>query len=233
MNSIRNIFCWLANLLARYLLRLSRKCHNKAKPTFSLADCVEFHSELDRQAVGMESVYTIQMQLFGSGPDNVDLLNRSGSNVFSYFESLADQYIVLKLSSLTDKRMVGGRETLSVKRLRYMLRYVQENDDLLTPEFFEQFDVLAADLGQKVSATRRFRHRHVAHIDSEAAHSRLWEPLTNGQIRDAMRALYELLNHVEYTIKGGSKSEYAGLLLPYDSDGNKLLTLLRLADDAK
>ena len=48
-----------------------------------------------------------------------------------------------------------------------------------------------------------------------------------------MEALYELLNHVEYTIMGGCRTNYEGMLLPYDSDGNKLLGLLKLADEAQ
>ena len=80
-----------------------------------------------------------------------------------------------------------------------------------------------------MSATRKFRNRHVAHLDLEQGQAIEWVPLTNGQIREAMEALYKLLNHVEYTIMGGCKT---GMLLPSESDGNKLLELLKLADEA-
>ena len=172
------------------------------------------------------------MQLFGAGPENVELLNRSGSNVFAYLESLTGQHIILKLSAMTDDRVVAGHENLSVKQLRYMLRCVPDNQHLLTAEFFKGFDRLVKDLGSKVSATRQFRNKHVAHLDLELGQAREWVPLTNGQIREAMEALYQLLNHVEYTIMGGCKTEYAGMLLPSESDGNKLLGLLKLADEA-
>ena len=197
-----------------------------------MVDSIKLLRDLQRQAVSIESVYAVQMQLFGTGPENVELLNRSGSNVFAYFESLADWYIIVKLSAMTEDKVVGVRETLSVKRLRYMLHRVPNNQHLLTTEFFKEFDRLAADLGLKMSATRQFRHRHVAHLDLQQVQAREWVPLTNGQIREAMEALYKLLNHVEYAIMGGCKTEYAGMLLPSDSDGNKLLGLLKLADEA-
>ena len=199
---------------------------------FTMVDSIKLLRDLQRQAVSIESVYAVQMQLFGTGPENVELLNRSGSIVFAYFESLADQYIILKLSAMTERQFVARRETLSVKRLRYMLCRVPDNQHLLTAEFFDEFDRLAADLGRKMCATRKFRNKHVAHLDLEQGQTREWVPLTNGQIREAMEALYKLLNHVEYAIMGGCKTEYAGMLLPSESDGNKLLGLLKLADEA-
>ena len=197
-----------------------------------MVDSIKLLRDLQRQAVGIEGVYAVQMQLFGTGPENVELLNRSGSIAFAYFESLADQYIILKLSAMTEGPVVAGRETLSVKRLQHMLHRVPDNQHLLTAEFFEEFDRLAEDLRRKMCATREFRNKHVAHLDLEQWQAREWVPLTNGQIRKAMEALYKLLNHVEYAIMGGCKTEYTGMLLPSDSDGNKLLGLLKLADEA-
>ena len=118
---------------------------------FTMVDSIKLLRGLQRQAIGIESVYTVQMQLFGAGPDNVALLNRSGSNVFAYFESLADQYIILKLSAMTEKKVVGKRETLSVKQLQYMLNCVPDNQHLLTEAFFKEFDRLRKDLEDKVS----------------------------------------------------------------------------------
>ena len=204
------------------------RCKERDESVFTMVDSIKLLRDLQRQAVCIEGIYTVQMQLFGTGPENIELLNRSGSNVFAYFESLTDQHIILKLSAMTEDR-VSGRETLSVKRLRYMLNHVPGNQHLLTAEFLKELDRLAADLGSKMSATRKFRNRHVAHLDLEQGQAIEWVPLTNGQIREAMEALYKLLNHVEYTIMGGCKT---GMLLPSESDGNKLLELLKLADEA-
>lgn len=200
---------------------------------FTMVDSINLLRGLQRQAIGIENVYTVQMQLFGAGSETVALLNRSGSNVFASFESLADQYIILKLSAMTDNKIVGGRETLSMKQLQHMLKCVPDNQHLLTKAFVKEFDRLREELEGKVSSTRNFRNKHVAHLDLGQGQAKEWLPLTSGQIRDAMGALYELLNHVEYTIMGGCRTTYEGMLLPYDSDGNKLLGLLKLADEAQ
>ena len=191
-----------------------------------MVDSIKLLRDLQRQAVCIESVYAVQMQLFGSGPEKVELLNRSGSNVFAYLESFADQYIILKLSAMTEKKIVAGQKTLSTKQLRCMLCRVPDNQHLLTTEFFKEFDRFAGDLGCKMSSIREFRNKHVAHLDLEQGQAKEWLPLTSGQIREAMEALYRLLNHVENTIMGGCKAEYTEMLLPPDSDGNKLLELL-------
>ena len=99
------------------------RCKERDESVFTMVDSIKLLRDLQRQAVCIEGIYTVQMQLFGTGPENIELLNRSGSNVFAYFESLTDQHIILKLSAMTEDR-VSGRETLSVKRLRYMLNHV-------------------------------------------------------------------------------------------------------------
>ncbi len=132
---------------------------------FTMVDSINLLRGLQRQAIGIENVYTVQMQLFGAGSETVALLNRSGSNVFASFESLADQYIILKLSAMTDNKIVGGRETLSMKQLQHMLKCVPDNQHLLTKAFVKEFDRLREELEGKVSSTRNFRNKHVAHLD--------------------------------------------------------------------
>ena len=200
---------------------------------FTMVDSVKLLQGLQQQMVAMRSVYIVQQQLFGSGRGNVELLNRSGSNVFAYFESLSDQYIISKLSAMTDKRVVAGRETLSTKRLQYMLNHIPDNQHLLTSEFLKKFDNLAADLEGKLSSIRKFRHKHVAHLDLEQEQAKEWVPLTRGQIGEAMEAMYKLLNHVEYTIMGGCITNYSRMRLPSGSDGNELLRRLRMIDEAQ
>ncbi len=122
-----------------------------------MVDSMKLLRRLQRHNVAIHSVYTVQQQLFGSGTDNVELLNRSGSNVFAYFQVLSNQYIISKLSAMTDDKCVSRQATLSTKRLRYMLCRIPDNQHLLTSEFFEEFDDLAGDLKGTVSSIRKFR----------------------------------------------------------------------------
>ena len=62
------------------------RCKERDESVFTMLDSIKLLQDLQRQAVCLESVYTVQMQLFGAGPENVELLNRSGSNVFAYLE---------------------------------------------------------------------------------------------------------------------------------------------------
>ena len=197
---------------------------------FTIADSMNLLLGLQRETVAIHSVYTVQRQLFGSGPDNVGLLNRSGSNVFAYFQLLANQYIVSKLSAMTDDKCVAGRATLSTKRLRYVLRLIPDNQHLLTLEFLKKFDELANDLGKKVRPIRKFRHKHVAHLDLGQTQTAELVPLTDGQIEEALASMCKLLNHVEHAVMGGLRTNYAEMRLPSGSDGNRLLELLRVAD---
>lgn len=85
---------------------------------FTMVDSMKLLRRLQRHNVAIHSVYTVQQQLFGSGTGYVELLNRSGSNIFAYFQVLSNQYIISKLSAMTDDKCVSRQATLSTKRFQ-------------------------------------------------------------------------------------------------------------------
>src|SRR4030042_5336764 len=73
--------------------------------------------------------WKIFCQLYGSGPENIELLNKSGSNVFQLLQKLIIDDAMLKLCRLTDPPKSAGKETASIKGYLEKIQVIDKKND--------------------------------------------------------------------------------------------------------
>ena len=164
----------------------------------------------------------IYRQLYATSETAIDLLNRSGSNVFYLLQFLLLDDCALRLSKLTDPPSQGRFENLSVRKLIDTLG--ESDEDLLKGELKS----LAEELNARCEKFRALRNKRIAHADLDHALQIAADPLPGISREDVERALESLrntMNKIEYHYFQ-SQTLYAEVIIPYDSDGNKLLKIL-------
>ena len=195
----------------------------------SRVDCIDFFSEIRKQALKVRGWHVIFEQLYSS-EDNSDLFNRWGLAVFRTLETTVTEVIINKLSSLTDSAFFGKNERLSIKRLRQKLCNLDKRE---RPKeaFFKKLDELIDDFNDCVKPTiRRFRNIHTAHLDAEYTLDHKVVRLQYQEIWKALERLYKLLNHVQDELQGGATDYDFPFPFHAGTDGRQMLKALRLAD---
>jgi hypothetical protein len=167
--------------------------------------------------------WLIYRQLYAASEEATDLLNRSGSNVFYLLQFMLLDDVTLRLAKLTDPPFQGKFENLSLGRLATAL----ESDD---KEFVST--TVAQSLGRLESACAKFRdlrNKRVAHRDLTHALGLEEEPLpgiSREDVEAALAALREAMNAVDRRFRRNT-TMYENVIVPYSSDGNRLLKVLR------
>lgn len=171
--------------------------------------------------------WKIFRQLFGSGEDNLNLLNKSGSNVFALLQRLTEDNVLLTLCRLTDPERTGSYENLSVRnflgRIEAVLNVTVRQD-------------LQRKLTRLEAATEKLRiHRskRIAHLDlSHALKPELLPPLLYGDLQDALRTLESIMKDLHLIVLNADTS-YKEPAIAYGCDGEYLLRFLRDAHNRK
>ena len=167
--------------------------------------------------------WKIHDQLFGSGPDNVDLLNASGSNVFHLLQALFIENVFLTLSRLTDKGQQGAFENISLPSL------VEKASRGLTEERRDDLGNRMNALSRAVKNVRTHRNKRIAHRDAATAMSEKALPsVSYGEVDYALQLTRELMGELWLHLRNAS-TDYDPHV-PYGSDGTKLLAVLRRGD---
>lgn len=130
------------------------------------------------------------VDLFGSKPSRVDLLNRAAGSFFRIVQDALWEQTVLHVARLTDPAASVGRSNLSIRRLLECI------DDA------EIKSLVAPTVDAALEAARfcrDWRNRHIAHRDLDLALERAAEPLAAGtleKVRQALDRLADVLNAV-------------------------------------
>ena len=77
----------------------------------------ELLGAIEREFTQLGYRWAMFLQLFDSGQDNVDLLNKSGSNVFELLQKLIIDDVMMSLCRLTDPPKSMGYENASLEHL--------------------------------------------------------------------------------------------------------------------
>lgn len=187
---------------------------------------------LQSEVTDLHVRWQIYRQLYAASDEAIDLLNRSGSNVFYLLQFMLLDDVTLRLAKLTDPAFQGKFENLSLDRLAMAL----ESDD---KEFVST--TVAPALGKIKIACAKFRdlrNKRVAHRDLTHALGLEKEPLpgiSRENIETALAFLRMAMDAVELHFTQ-SQTEYEDVIVPYSSDGNRLLKVLReglAAEDAE
>jgi hypothetical protein len=183
---------------------------------------------LSHETTDLHLRWIIYRQLYGSSEESVDLLNKSGSNVFYLLQLLTLDDVALRLSKLTDPAAQGKFSNLSVPAL---IEALKANDPNVPEKAFSDAMTAFAETCDKF---RLLRNKRIAHADLHHSLKITDSPLpgiSRDDVERALSALRNVLNTIQSHYLGGI-TLYEETIVAYDSDGNKLLKLLRCAHAA-
>jgi AbiU2 len=154
--------------------------------------------------------WTLLCQLFASGQDRIDLLNRFGQLFFHQVRQLFLANVFLRLCHLTDPSSMGRYENCSIPRL---LETIKAHDEKLldTLDLKKKY----AELSAECDVFREWRNRELAHRDW----SRRDDPLPASSKLEIDNAL-EIIKDIMITVDQhftGNLSSYHGFG-PGDAD---------------
>lgn len=165
--------------------------------------------------------WKIFRQLFGSGEENLNLLNKSGSNVFELLQRLTEDNVSLTLCRLTDPERTGSYENLSIRN--FLGRIEAVLDVTVRQDLHEKLARLEAATGK----FRIHRSKRIAHLDlSHALKPELLPPLWYGDLQDALKILESIMKDL-HLIALNADTSYKEPAIAYGCDGEYLLRFLR------
>lgn len=186
----------------------------------------EIFEKLKYEVNALHVKWIFYRQLYASKPEDIELLNRHGSNVFYMFQMQTLDEVCLIFSKLTDPNRQGSNENLSLKQL---IVFANDNAE---PEFAQELKRKFESVKEACETFRVLRNKRIAHADLTHGLGAASEPLpgiSREYVESALRLLRELMNHFELHYRD-SKTAYDMVIIPFTSDGNKLLKALRNAE---
>jgi AbiU2 len=190
--------------------------------------CKGIFDALKYEVTDLHLRWKIYRQLYATSEEAITLLNKSGSNVFYLMQFLLLDDCALRLSKLTDPASQGKFENLSALQL---LECVEAEDKKFSSPKARE---LMKELSTRCEKFRALRNKRIAHADLDHALKIAEDPLpgiSREDVENALKALRDLLNFIEHFYTN-SQTLYAEVIVPYDSDGNKLLSILKAGHDA-
>lgn len=171
--------------------------------------------------------WKIYGQLFGSSQENLDLLNRSGSNVFALLQFLTEENVFLTLSRLTDPAKSMGHYNLSLTYLLEML------EPTLTPELRKNLCERLVRLKERTDSIRIHRNKRIAHLDlTYASEAEALPPVIQGDLDDSLELLEAIMRDIHLELFNGD-TRYKEPAIAYGCDGDYLLHVLRETYEAR
>lgn len=160
-------------------------------------------------------------QLFGSGEENLNLLNKSGSNVFELLQRLTEDNVLLTLCRLTDPERTGSYENLSIRN------FLGRIGAVLDVTVRQGLHGKLARLEAATEQLRIHRSKRIAHLDlSHALRPELLPPLWYGDMQDALKILESIMKDLHLIVLNADTS-YKEPAIAYGCDGEYLLRFLR------
>lgn len=182
----------------------------------------DIFAALANQITDLHLRWIIYRQLYAASAETVELLNRSGSNVFYLLQQLLLDDCALRLSKLTDPADRGRFANLSVLQL---LENIAEADQGFPRLKVEDH---IATLKLRTAKFRELRNKRIAHADLEHSLKVEDDPLpgiSRDDVERALAALRDVMNTVE-SHYDGSQTLYEETIVAYGADGNALLSVL-------
>jgi hypothetical protein len=189
----------------------------------------EIFAALKSEIIDLHLRWIIYRQLYAASPEDIDLLNKSGSNVFFLLQHLLLDDCALRLSKLTDPADQGRFANLSVLQL---LENIAETDKNFPRA---EIEALIEELRTRTEKFRKLRNKRIAHADLEHALKVAEDPLpgiSRADIEQALDALRRVMNKVELHYDN-SQTLYEETIVAHEADGNKLLSVLEKGHDVR
>jgi hypothetical protein len=134
------------------------------------------------------------VELFGTKPERIDLLNRAAPAFFRMLQDELWENSLLHLARLTDPANSPGKQApanLTIQALPALIT------DAKRKEILSQ---LVAEAVKQTEFCRDWRNRHIAHRDLKLALEQHTEPLAEGSradVKAALKALADVLNAID------------------------------------
>ena len=119
----------------------------------------ELLTAIEREFIQLGYRWAMFCQLFDSGQDNVDLLNKSGSKVFQLFQKLLIDDLMMSLCRLSDPPKSMGYENASLRNLAEKLA------EQLSPESKTKINEKFTELEQHLEKVTILRNKALSHTD--------------------------------------------------------------------
>ena len=150
----------------------------------------QFHA-LCREVASLHRKWAEFVELFGTKPSRIELLNQAAPNFIGMVEDALFDDTMLHISRLTDRPRVAGKETLTIQNLPSLVAHPDAEQALV--------DTAKA----KVAMCREQRNRRISHTDLALAlnQSAIALPdLDKKQVDEAIGAIAAVLNavHLQY-----------------------------------
>jgi len=159
------------------------------------------------------------VELFGTKPTRIDLLNEAAGHFFRVVQDTLWDDTLIHIARLTDSPQTGRRDNATICRLPSLM--TSEAGRAEVQSKVDEAIALAAPC-------RDWRNRRIAHLDLELALSAGAEPLkpaSRASVRAAMDAIAAVLNAVSSHLLDSTTS-FEGVGIP-----NGALNLLYILDD--
>lgn len=158
-------------------------------------ETAKMFESLDREVINLFYRWKLFRQLFDGGEKNINLLNRSGANVFALLLRLIRDDVYLTLCRLTDPAKSAGIDNLN---LRFFLNELKADVNVLTALALEsQF----AELKTVTKPMREHRNKRLAHSDLKIAQKVNSLPSElRDELDDALHALAKLMEHLHMIV---------------------------------
>lgn len=151
----------------------------------------QLFSALWHELVWLRIKWNEYVELFGTSPERIDLLNRVAPNFFGIIQDIMLNDISLHVARMTDAPKSAGKETLTIRAL----------PDQVDPEIKSHIESLIKAAGHQVEVCRDSRNRRIAHSELALAleyPSAVPLPaVSRAQIRQGLQSIGSVLNAVE------------------------------------
>ncbi len=150
----------------------------------------KFFHALCEDVAWLEIKWIEYVQLYGTKPSRITLMNKAAPKFFAYLESILFENLVLHISRLTDSEKSCGNPNLTIKALPAMI-----SDNI----FSDKIRVLVDECLLEAEFSRNWRNKILAHSDLVRAVADEAEPLeevSRANINDCLESIRQILNQI-------------------------------------
>jgi hypothetical protein len=137
------------------------------------------------------------VELYGSKPTRVELLNRMAPRFFAMLQGVLFEEMLLHIARLTDQPSTGkGKDNLTIRNLPTLVDH---------PETKQKLEAAVKAAVEASEFCRDWRNRHIAHRDLALATGNTASPLKNAsraQVKEVLRAIANVLNIADVHFTG-------------------------------
>jgi hypothetical protein len=150
------------------------------------------YSVLRQEVVLLHRNWQQYVELFGTKPARIELLNQSAPYFFRVLQEDLWDVTLLHIARLTDPPKTGNKENLTIQTFLALVGAAKTKETLAA---------LLAIVKEKTEFCRDWRNRYIAHNDLDIALDRAANPLADAsrlQVKEVLKAISDVMNAVDF-----------------------------------